>query len=213
MTGKLPFWLHTARACCQSCASSQQSRLPVPWLYTLDKRVYRQAPRIHSYRRFLLRTLYTTCPRLRRKQKILESGSSQDIEDTDVPAQNDANDFSAYHQAIAAAHEQLRSELSRVKVGGTARDLEAIEKIRVRLNKTGNGAGDGVTITDIASVVPRGKSVHVMVGEKDVSAICSPPDQHTLKAENSARSFQYMLIYVLCLLARQTCPLGSTTTA
>lgn len=76
----------------------------------------------------------------------------------------DAFDFSDYNAAIARAHEDLKSELAKVKAGG--RNAEGIENVRVKLEK---GSRDSVKLGDVASVVFRGRNVGVLVGEKDVS--------------------------------------------
>lgn len=81
--------------------------------------------------------------------------------------------------------EYLKSELSKLKAGGL--DLEAIEGLKVDFGTAkgdagrgpaagkGRNKGDGkargevVRVGDVAQVVPRGRVVVVMVGEKDVS--------------------------------------------
>ena len=55
-----------------------------------------------------------------------------------------------------------------MKAGGIARDLEALEGIKVQLEKDG-GKGGSVKVGDLAQVLPRGKNVVVLIGEKDVS--------------------------------------------
>ena len=98
---------------------------------------------------------------------------------------DDARDFSAFQAEIDKASEHLKSELSKLKAGGL--DLEAIEALRVNLGAgkgdagtgpaggKGRGKGDGkgkgevVKVGDVAQVVPRGRMVVIMVGEKDVS--------------------------------------------
>ena len=64
-----------------------------------------------------------------------------------------------------------------MKAGGAGRDPESIENIRVRLAK--DGKGDSVKLGDAASVVPRGKNVLVIVGEKDVSSMELPEMSRT----------------------------------
>lgn len=91
-----------------------------------------------------------------------------------VSGETDPFDFSDYESAISKAHENLRSEVLKLKAGG--RDVDAIEKIRVNLGKGGKAPGgggkaseaSGAKIGDLASVVQRGRNVVVMVGEKDV---------------------------------------------
>ncbi len=65
---------------------------------------------------------------------------------------------------MSRAHERLKNDLSKIKAGG--KDPEVIEDVRVRLTK---GEKETVKLADVASVVPRGRNVAVLVGEKDVS--------------------------------------------
>ena len=65
---------------------------------------------------------------------------------------------------MSRAHERLKHDLSKIKAGG--KDPEVIENVRVRLNKAEK---ETVKLGDVASVVPRGRNVAVLVGEKDVS--------------------------------------------
>ena len=60
----------------------------------------------------------------------------------------------------------MKSELAKIKAGG--RNPESIENVRVKLNKE-KGSKETVKLGDLASVVPRGRNVGVLVGEKDVS--------------------------------------------
>lgn len=78
----------------------------------------------------------------------------------------DPFDHSDYKAAIKRAHEHLKSELAKIKAGG--RSAESIEGVKVRLVKEGK---ETVPLRDVASVVPRGRNVAVLVGEKDVSSI------------------------------------------
>lgn len=104
---------------------------------------------------------------------------------------DDARDFSAFLGQIDKASEHLKSELSKLKAGGL--DLEAIEALRVSLGTAkgnagpgpaggkGRGKGDGkakgevVRVGDVAQVVPRGRTVVIMVGEKDVGFLLLRP--------------------------------------
>ena len=90
-------------------------------------------------------------------------------------AEADPHDLSEYKEAIAKSHEQLKAGLARVKPGGIVRDLEALEGVRVQLEKDENksGKGSGVKLGDLAQVLRRGKNVVLLVGEKDVSSIHS----------------------------------------
>ena len=93
-------------------------------------------------------------------------------------ASDDPGDFSTLEEEITSIKDGLREELKKIKAGGI--DIEAVENVRVRLKgegasvKGGKGsksksAGNEVRIKDIAQVVPRGRVVVIMVGEKEVS--------------------------------------------
>ena len=77
------------------------------------------------------------------------------------------HDLSEYEAGIERAQGRLREELAKVQPGGVGRDLEALEGVRVVLG--GKGEGGNVRLGDVAQVVPRGKAVVVLVGEREVS--------------------------------------------
>ncbi|KAL8818961.1 MAG: hypothetical protein Q9191_007831, partial [Dirinaria sp. TL-2023a] len=96
-------------------------------------------------------------------------------------ALDDALDFSGFQHAIGKATNHLKAQLSKLRTGGL--DLEAIESLNVNINGTasaGGGGGGGskrdgrkkredgvVRLGDIAQVVPKGRTVVIIVGEKD----------------------------------------------
>ena len=99
------------------------------------------------------------------KEKEKESSDAKDDVALSIP---EPDDYSALHSAIEQAHEKLRAELVKIKVGGTARDLEGIESIRIRIPDDGDRQGSSGVVGDFASVIPRGRNVHVIVGSKEV---------------------------------------------
>ena len=137
----------------------------------------------------------STSPRPRKK-----GGGKQDqkrtveLNSAKTASNDDARDFSAFKTEIEKATGFLREELAKLKAGGL--DLEAIEALRVTLGSgkgdTGSGGkekgrggesgsgsgrakGQVVRLGDVSQVVPRGRVVVVMVGEKDVSSPFSFP--------------------------------------
>lgn len=134
---------------CYQC-SAQLSLFPQPL----------QTPRPQN----TTRTLHTTLP-------LQKKGGKQDSKRT-VPLNAEKSegldpfDFTGYEAAILRAHENLESELAKIKAGG--RNPESIENVKVKLNKE-KGSKETVKLGDLASVVPRGRNVGVLVGEKDVS--------------------------------------------
>lgn len=78
----------------------------------------------------------------------------------------DPLDFSAFEVAIERILESLKAELAKLR--HTGRSPEVIEALRVKLVK---GSKDTVALGEIAQVIPRGRVLLVVVGEKDV---CPP---------------------------------------
>lgn len=83
----------------------------------------------------------------------------------------DPSDFSALEADIAAAVERLKDDLSKLRAGGRF-NPEVLENLRVAPDKT--AATKKVKLSDLAQVVPKGRTVQVMVGEKDVSCNALP---------------------------------------
>ena len=126
---------------------------------------------------------FTTAP-VRQKKTGGKQSSKQNSSRAEQYVENshseDPGDFSALETEIRNIREGLREELKRIKAGGI--DIEAVEHLRVKLKDRGGGGAKGgrgskprsgsdeeVRLGDIAQVVPRGRVVVVMVGEKDVS--------------------------------------------
>ncbi|KAL8647954.1 MAG: hypothetical protein Q9210_005259, partial [Variospora velana] len=84
----------------------------------------------------------------------------------------DPNDFSALEANIEKIVTGLRDDVRRIKPGGV--DVEAVGDIRVTLKKAGGsavkggkGARDVVKVGELAQVVPRGRVLVLLVGEKE----------------------------------------------
>ncbi|KAK4967559.1 hypothetical protein LTR28_002634 [Elasticomyces elasticus] len=76
---------------------------------------------------------------------------------------DDPFDFSTLETDIAKALEHLKNDLSKLRAGGRF-NPEVLENLHVNLIKEGNV---GVKLSDVAQVVPKGRTVQVIVGEKD----------------------------------------------
>jgi ribosome recycling factor len=61
--------------------------------------------------------------------------------------------------------ERLKKDLSKLRAGGRF-NPEVVEQLRVQPDR---GSTQMVKLSDIAQVIPKGRVVQVMVGEKDVS--------------------------------------------
>lgn len=91
----------------------------------------------------------------------------------------DPSDFSVLEANIETIVAGLRDNVKRIKPGGV--DVEAVGEVRVTLKKPGGssssssssdkggkGARDVVKVGELAQVVPRGRVLVLLVGEKEV---------------------------------------------
>lgn len=75
----------------------------------------------------------------------------------------DPLDLSWLEAAVDRALDSLKKQITAVRKGG--RDAAAIEALQVSLTKSG---GKTFKVGDVAQVVPRGRVLAVIVGEKEV---------------------------------------------
>lgn len=159
------------------------SQLATTLLHTpLRPSLHRLACPATRSRCLALRQLSTT-PALRKKGGgKQEQKRTVEVNSAKTAGKDDAHDFSGFHDEIEKVTNFLKGELSRLKAGGL--DLEAIEELRLNLGTSGGGGGGGpkkdgaraggknkgdmVKLGDVAQVVPRGRTVVIMVGEKEV---------------------------------------------
>ncbi|KAK5006026.1 hypothetical protein LTR60_006086 [Cryomyces antarcticus] len=87
------------------------------------------------------------------------------------PAADDPFDFSVLESDIAKVHERLQHELKKLRSGGRF-NPEVLEALRVHLVK---GGKESVRLGDVAQVIPKGRVVQLVVGEKDVRTHRVPP--------------------------------------
>lgn len=78
----------------------------------------------------------------------------------------DPLDFAELQAGLAKAQNHLKEELSKLRAGGRF-NPETLENIRVNVVK---GSKDTERIADLAQVVPRGRVLNVIIGDKDVRA-------------------------------------------
>jgi len=93
-----------------------------------------------------------------------ESKSQAASQGKDAASADDPSDFSALEADIAAAVERLKDDLSKLRAGGRF-NPELLENLRVQPDKSSTAK---VRLSDVAQVVPKGRTVQVLVGEKDV---------------------------------------------
>ena len=76
---------------------------------------------------------------------------------------DDPYDFSTLEADIAAAIERLKTELSKLRPGGRF-NPEILEVLRVQPEKSSTQT---VRLSDLAQVIPKGRTVQILVGERE----------------------------------------------
>ncbi|KAI6952317.1 hypothetical protein KC355_g13999 [Hortaea werneckii] len=76
---------------------------------------------------------------------------------------DDPFDFSTLEADIAAITERLKNDLSKLRAGGRF-NPEVLEALRVQPDKSSK---ETVKLNDVAQVIPKGRSIQILVGEKD----------------------------------------------
>jgi ribosome recycling factor len=79
-------------------------------------------------------------------------------------AGDDPYDLSALGADIAAATERLKDDLSKLRAGGRF-NPQVLENLRVQPDKKSK---ETYKINDLAQVIPKGRTVQILVGEQDV---------------------------------------------
>ena len=115
---------------------------------------------------FSARRAFTTTPTLFKKggKAARDESKSQAAASKDAAPADDPADFSALEADIAAAVTRLKDDLSKLRAGGRF-NPELLENLRVQPDKS---SASKVRLSDVAQVVPKGRTVQVLVGEKDV---------------------------------------------
>jgi ribosome recycling factor len=84
----------------------------------------------------------------------------------------DPYDFSTLDSGIEKVLSKLQNDLSKLRTGGRF-NPEVLENLRVHLNKEGKNTE---RLGDLAQVLPKGgRSLMILVGEKDVSSLFTFP--------------------------------------
>ncbi|CAK1363842.1 unnamed protein product [Cercospora beticola] len=78
-------------------------------------------------------------------------------------AAEDPYDFTDLEKDISNALERLKTDLSKLRAGGRF-NPEVVENLRVQPDKQSNQT---VKLNDVAQVIPKGRTVQILVGEKD----------------------------------------------
>ena len=82
---------------------------------------------------------------------------------TDTAATDDPYDFSQLEADITSIQARLKDDLSKLRAGGRF-NPEVLENLRVQPDKQNNQT---VKLSDVAQVIPKGRTVQILVGEKD----------------------------------------------
>ena len=90
-------------------------------------------------------------------------------ENSENGASDDPFDFTILEADISSIIDRLKSDLSKLRVGGRF-NPEAVENLRVQPNKT---SSETLKLSDLAQIIPKGRTLQIIVGEKDVSTGCS----------------------------------------
>ncbi|KAK3719125.1 hypothetical protein LTR37_004689 [Vermiconidia calcicola] len=80
----------------------------------------------------------------------------------DTPSE-DPHDFANLEADIASTIERLKNDLSKLRAGGRF-NPEVVENLRVQPDKSSTQT---VKLSDLAQVIPKGRTVQILVGEKD----------------------------------------------
>jgi ribosome recycling factor len=124
---------------------------------------------------------FTTSPALQKKgakaaRDEAKTSSSSSSSKND-PSTEDPNDFTALEAEITASITRLKDDLSKLRAGGRF-NPELLENLRVQPDKA---SPQKVRLSDVAQVVPKGRTIQILVGEKEhVKPITSAIQASTL---------------------------------
>ena len=131
---------------------------------------------------------------------LLKRGASRDAAPPSTPKADVDNpsDLSNLSSAIESAIQKLKNDLSKLLPGGRF-NPEVLEGLRVRLAKA---TKDTVRLGDVAQVVPKGRTVQIVVGEAAVRSPPSRPSNGThaltiLLAAHQARTHRHPILQPL----------------
>lgn len=135
-----------------------------------------------------LREFSTSTPLLKKGGKAAREEKQQSSSKESGGANEDPYDFSTLESDIASTIERLKNDLSKLRAGGRF-NPEVLENLRVQVEK---GSSKTVKLSDVAQIVPKGRTVQVIVGEKDVGLWKHGPGSLLVSADRSySTSSQY----------------------
>jgi len=108
---------------------------------------------------------FSTTPSFFKKKGRAEREAEEEAASKSSPVDiEDPFDFSALNGSLERNIEKLKADLNKLRTGGKF-NPETLEDLRVSLNKESKKSE---RLGDLAQVVPKGRTLQVMVGEKDV---------------------------------------------
>nr|OQO19355.1 hypothetical protein B0A51_12817 [Rachicladosporium sp. CCFEE 5018] len=120
--------------------------------------------RTSVYGRVALQRSFSTSPQWQKKSGGKPSQEAKQANPkSSVSAEEDPYDFTTLEADIASSIERLKTDLSKLRAGGRF-NPEVVENLRVQPQK---GSNQTVKLSDVAQVIPKGRTVQVIVGESD----------------------------------------------
>jgi len=110
---------------------------------------------------------FTTSASLSKKGNKAARAEQQPTAASGSADANDPFDFTTFQSEIDTGIENLKNDLSKLRAGGRF-NPEVLETIRVQPDK---GSNETAKLNDLAQFVPKGRTVQILVGEKDVGSI------------------------------------------
>lgn len=107
----------------------------------------------------------TSNPLLKKKGRAEREAEEEASSKNSAADFEDPFDFSTLNGSLERNMEKLRADLTKLRTGGKF-NPETLEDLRVPLSKESKQTE---RLGDLAQVVPKGRTLQVMVGEKDVS--------------------------------------------
>ncbi|KAM3419965.1 hypothetical protein BST61_g3281 [Cercospora zeina] len=105
----------------------------------------------------------TSASLCRKGGKAAREEKKAETKDNGTAATDDPYDFADLETTISDTLEKLKTDLSRLRAGGRF-NPEVVENLRVQPDKQSNQT---VKLNDVAQVIPKGRTVQILVGEKD----------------------------------------------
>ena len=112
------------------------------------------------------RRSFSTTPRALKKGGKAARDDKHSAGTSDNGSAESPSDFSALESDIATALERLKADLSKLRAGGRF-NPQVLEDLRVQPDKRDNAT---YKLSELAQVIPKGRTVQLIVGEKDVSS-------------------------------------------